>query len=411
LYNNYEETEISLYNVGYGRLEGGAQMIRTLTAYSLEPDDVDTAVNDILRQLNPAENLLKNSAGLLFCYVDFIRTGMVKALCDRLPFDVIGCTTQGIATADAADEVMLALMVLTSDTVQFATGFSEPIETDIENRIYRLYERTSASSPGQPSLMFVFQPLLPGFTGDLAINILDRLACGAPLFGSVAFDVDTKVRSPMTIHNGAASLNRLALMLLYGDIAPNFFLDSIPERIISNQKAVITAASGNRLIGLDNMSAAAYMEKTGLLSANNLVQSLFAFPLLVDPHDGSKPKPLTSYDVGQDGSLICSAPVPAGATLNICFPTSDLVLGTAVDITAAVRKQNSVSGLLMFSCVSRSVMLPDPKIEMETIQEQLRGFPAPYLFVYSGGEICPRRGKNGEMHNGFHLYIISACTL
>ncbi|MDR3200114.1 MAG: FIST C-terminal domain-containing protein [Spirochaetales bacterium] len=386
-------------------------MIRALSAYTLDPDDVTGAVDDILSQLDLEKKLLKHSAGLLFCYRDFIQTGVVKALCSRLPFDVIGCTSQGVAVAGAADEIMLVLMVMTSDESEFALGLSEPMRENAEDeaRIGGIYGKLSATLGSPPSLMFTFLPLLTGFTGDFAVGVLDRLSGGVPVFGSVSLDMDTEMRSPMTIYNGEAYEDRLTLMVLSGETRPDFFLDSVPERNISNQKAVITAAEGSLLISIDNMPAVDYMQKIGLI-VDGRINALFAFPVLADSHDGTEPKILTFYELGGNGSLVCASRVPVGATLHIASPTTDMVLETAVDITNAIKKNKNWNGLLIFSCISRNMTLADPMDEMKMIAEQLRDSSGPYVFIYSAGELCPRRGENGNLSNCFNLYSIIACT-
>ncbi|MDR0387737.1 MAG: hypothetical protein LBH57_06835, partial [Treponema sp.] len=59
-------------------------MIKVLTAYTGEIDDVEAAVSSLLKQLTPEENLLKNSAVPVHCYYEFTESGVVEKLADRL---------------------------------------------------------------------------------------------------------------------------------------------------------------------------------------------------------------------------------------------------------------------------------------------------------------------------------------
>ena len=67
-------------------------MIKMLTAFTEEADDVEFAVSEILEQLN-LDGLLAGSVGIIHCHADFIDGGVVAALGERLPFDVVGCST------------------------------------------------------------------------------------------------------------------------------------------------------------------------------------------------------------------------------------------------------------------------------------------------------------------------------
>ena len=68
-------------------------MIKNIHAHTFEIDNLDIAVTEILEQLNMKENLLSNSIGIMSCYYEFIESGVVAAICDALPFDVIGMTS------------------------------------------------------------------------------------------------------------------------------------------------------------------------------------------------------------------------------------------------------------------------------------------------------------------------------
>ena len=68
-------------------------MIKSFVATTREVDDVQAAVAEITAALDLEKNLLKNSLGVISCFSDFEETGVLKAICDSLPFDCIGSTT------------------------------------------------------------------------------------------------------------------------------------------------------------------------------------------------------------------------------------------------------------------------------------------------------------------------------
>jgi hypothetical protein len=107
--------------------------------------------------------------------------------------------------------------------------------------------------------------------------------------------------------------------------------------------------------------------------------------------------------------MVCGGPVPVGSALRITSVKSDLVLETASYIANQVKKEQGGNGLLIFSCFSRNVVLPDSQEEMRVIETALRDFPLPFLFLYAGGEYCPRYTDSGQTVNRFHQYTIIAC--
>jgi hypothetical protein len=213
-------------------------MIRFLTAFTFEIDDPLLAAEEILQQLGPEGSLLKNSAGFIFCSLDFIKSGTAEAVCKALPFEVIGCTTMGIATPEASGEVMLAVTVLTSDDALFAAGLSAPLKGDEESRITELYQRLSASLESPPSLIFVMHPNLLKLPGDSVAGILDRLSGGTPIFGTIALDEAVGSRSPMTVHNGAAYPDRLSLLLVSAGES-RFTRNPSPQRVFATGRPLL----------------------------------------------------------------------------------------------------------------------------------------------------------------------------
>jgi hypothetical protein len=389
-----------------------------VSAYTFEADSPDAAVREILAQLGPPSGLRKNRAALIFCSLDFIESGVAEAVSRALPCEAVGCTTMGVALPGVAGELILAVAVLTSDEARFSVGVSESLLTGGEEHIAALYRRLtgslpagpSASPPASPSLILSFQPLLQNPGGDRIVEILDRLSGGAPVFGTDALDETTEIRSPMTIHNGKAYPDRLALLLISGGGPPRFAMDSIRGWKNGSQKAQITAAEGNRIISIDNIPAAAYVERIGLIN-QGVVNMLYAFPMAVDNHSGGSATICAILSVNPDGSLMCGGAVSAGSTLYISSPNSQEVLKTAAHITGKIKKQGPGGALLMLSCFSRGIALVDLTEEMRLIQRELADFTAPYIFLYSGGEVCPLDARPDRRINRHYNYAIVSCLV
>jgi hypothetical protein len=380
-------------------------MRRFLTAFTFEIDEPKIASAEILEQLKIEYSLLKNSAGFLFCSWDFVASGVVEEVSRALPFEVIGCTTHGIAVPGAMGEVMLAVAVLTSDESSFRVGLSDPLDADPESRIGELYARLTGGG-ALPSLMFVCHPRSVDFTGDQTVEALNRVSGGSFLFGTNALDETMQRRSPLVFHNGAAYPDRIALLLLHGPVESRFFIESLPVMTIYSRPVLVTQAQGSRIISINNRPAVEFLESHSGISRDN-INSVYSFPLLVDNHDGAGPKPCGIHSVEEDGSLCCGSAVNAGATLKLVNQVQEQVLRSSTRFAESIKKENAGKNHLIFSCFGRSTPLVDLKDEMELVQKYMRG--TSYMFVYSGGEFCPIYKENGGFRNRFHQFsIVSA---
>jgi hypothetical protein len=383
-------------------------MIRLLTAFTFEVDDPRIAAAEILQQLDPEHSLLKNSAGLIFCSLDFISSGAVAAVAEALPFESIGCTTHGSAVPGAMGEIMLAAAVLTSDDVLFKTGLSGSLTEDAEKRIGELYGRMSdgpsASSGPAPSLMLMCHSNSDKLSGNEALQILDRLSGGTPVFGTNALDETFGKRTPMIIHNGKAYTDRLALLAICG-AAPEcrFDIKSLPAMNFNSQPVTVTAAQGNRLISINNMPAAEFMEKMGVISGGKL-NAIHSFPLLIDNKDGEGEKSYGIHSIEAGGVLRCGSAITKGAALKFVNQTREEVLCGSEQMVELLKNKHDKKAHLIFSCFGRSAPLVDLKDEMRLFQENLEEIA--YLFIYSAGEFCPMYDKGGGTHNHFHQFSI-----
>jgi hypothetical protein len=378
-------------------------MIQFLTSFTQEIDDPRIAAAEILNQLNSGPALLKYSVGLLFCSLDFILSGSAEEVCKTLPFEVIGCTTHGIAVPNAMGEHMLSVIALTSDEVFFKVGISDPLDTNGETRIEELYKRLSSLSDASPSLMLICHSNPKSLPGEKAMEVLDHVSGGMPLFGTNALDQTLDVRMPMIVHNGAFYSDRLALILVYGAIESRFYIKSLPEMNIYNKPAFATEVQGNRLISINNIPAADFMEQFGIISGDN-INAVYGFPLLIDNHDGRGIKACGIYGTEEDRALRCGIAIAEGATLKLANQMREEVLRISEQLVELIKKDSDRKNHLIFSCFGKSAPLVDLKDEMRLFQENME--ENSFVFVLSEGEFCPVAAEGGEVLNCFHQYSI-----
>jgi len=249
-------------------------------------------------------------------------------------------------------------------------------------------------------------------TIDVMTAALDR-ACGGrvPVFGTVALDMHIHIGNPKTIYNGAAYSDRMALLLFRGPVKPRFFFLRFPESSSLAQDAVITSAKGPHLISINNKSAASFLKEVGLIQDNKNTYT-HAIPLVVEDSNGANPEVVVVQDIDSQGTLICGRHIPVGGILNIGAITEEHVLESAKTLIQEIKENEGGEGLFIFSCFLRTVVLGGgAAAEVELIQRELSGYPGSFLYLNSGGELCPRYVKSGETVNQALQYAIIACQI
>lgn len=383
-------------------------MIRTLTAYTHEIDDVQDALDEILEQLDLEGNLLQNSVGLVSCYAEFIESGVVEKLCEALPFDVIGTTTLGTATGAEFGELLLGVVVLTSDDVQFSTALSASLTEELAPPLQQAFTAAKAALPGAPVMLFAYAPLIFNVGGDLILDALNTVSGGLPTFGTLACDHTDNYEMSQVFRNGETSKGGAALLLISGNLDPKFYVGTLSEDKKFKHSAVITKSHQNILQTVNNVTVLEYMESIGLAKEGK-IDGINSIPFLIDHNDGTLPIVRAIFALTEEGEAVCGGNMPEGATLSIISMEADDVVNTTGETVAKTMGQGA-QAMLMFSCIGRNLALGvENQLEMQQVARRVGG-AVPYLFSYSGGEICPVRGEDGKWHNRFHNDTFIVCA-
>lgn len=385
-------------------------MLKTLTAHTAEIDDCEAAVAEILDQLDLENNLLSHSAAILSCYSEFIDTGVVRSLCDKLPFPVIGTTTLATAVTGDLGQLLLGIMVLTSDDIFFSAALTDNLEHELEATVAAAYEKARRQLEGKPELILTAAPLLFHQAGDLYVEILDKVSGGVPNFGAITVDHTSDYRYASVLYNGEAYRKSLAVLLLSGNVSPKFHLATISEKKILKQTAVITDSEGNILKEVNGLPLAAYLETLGLASDGKVSKGLNSIPFVLDYNDGSEPIVRAMFAITDEGYAVCGGLMPVGSTIAIGAIDREDVLSTSIKTVNRALPEGE-NALLMYSCIGRNMALGiDNTAGMRSVNETVRD-RIPFLLCYSGGEICPVGHRDGLSSNRFHNDTFIACTL
>lgn len=385
-------------------------MMKMLTAHTLEIDDVEVAVAEILAQLDIENSLLAQSVGIIACYPEFLESGVMEALKDALPFEILGCTTLSSSTDGASDGMQLCLSVITGDALTFSTAYATSLrEGDMEDTVKSLYAQTLPAHKETPKLVMAFLPLLQDIAGELIFQMLNDATGNVPVFGTLACDPTSDFIESYAIHGSKYSDDGMALLTISGDLEPRFFVTSISEERISRHRAVITESDGYVLQKANDMLLVDYMETLGL-TRNNGLDAIRSLPFIIDYNDGTKPVARAILQMTPEGYAVCCGFTPVNATLAVGTIDAPEILKTAKDITDTFMKEKDIHGILIHPCSVRNYTLGSSVMaELDAIAEEIGG-RAPYMASYSGGELCPVYQEDGSTVNRFHNYTIVACV-
>ena len=382
-----------------------------LNAWTLEVDDPDVAVAEILEQLDLENQLQTYSAGFITCSYDYLETGMLEAVCKALPFEIVGCTTLANSVNEKAGTLLFCLSVLTADDCRFATASTPPLSGDIRATINKTFHEAAAKLDGPPKLMLAFLPIIGPIGGELMLNALDEAASGAPIFGITTSDADTAYFSnSYTFHKNEVFRDCVTFLMISGNINPHFVVTSTSEQNIQKQKHLITASKGSVLKELNGINTREYLSSLGLLYGEG-IEALSSVPFVVNYNDGSQPVARVVYSLDDEGAAICGGAMPEGGTVSIGRMDVEDILLTAKNSVEKILQNKGLNCIIMLPCLGRNMVLGfNPLAEIETVRDVI-GDSLPWHLAYSGGEVCPVYCNTGGTINRFHNFTFIACAI
>jgi hypothetical protein len=391
-------------------------MIKTATIFTYELDDAELALAELKEQLKNQAALLKNTVGILMCDPEFIRTGMVEAICAGLPFPVAGATTMAQSVNGETGMLILTIMVLTSDDVFFAVGASAPINKD---NIFTAAEQSYTDAAGRlgvkTEMILLFPPQHMEISGNRYLDAYARLCPNTPVFGSFAVDDLPAFTDCLTISEGKCSKETVSFILIGGNIAPRFFIATISGEKMLPYAGEITKSIDNVVMEINDMRAYEYFESIGLAKDGALDPGLQFLPFVLDFKDRKDydAVPVVHELVGlnESGFAVCRGDMYQNSTFKLGIFESEDILGTSREMIKKVNAERDIQALIMFSCLARRMSLGlEPLKELNLIAETINK-DTPYMIAYAGGEICPTSKTEDSVTNRFHNYSLIACIL
>jgi len=393
-------------------------MIKMFSAFTEEIDDVDAAVSDILKQLDLEKSLMKNSVGILHCYHEFIDSGVVKTLCEKVPFDVIGITVPYVRLPGKASSMGLMLNVLTGDDVSFITGISDPIDVgggNLKQATEKLCSGISARQKKEEKLpmLMAFGPFMHvlKINGDDFVGNISSFFPNVPVFGAFAFSNEIDFSKCYILYNGQSYENTAGLIAFTGNVNPSFLTISVPEKNIIGELATVTKSAGNIIQTINGVSAEDYVISIGLVDGKGELEKLYTTPMIAKLDDGSI---IVRVCIGGDGQggAVMGGHVPEGAKIGFAMLELSDIVSTSTDISKKTLEIMDGRSIIVYSCMARLDFLGTNQRELESknicgIFGDLNCF---YL-AYSGGEIFPHQLPDGKFVNHLQNFSIIVCAL
>ena len=385
-------------------------MITTLTAYTSEVDDIELAVEQIKSQLSFVGGLKKNTIAIVACHYEFVLSGVYEAICDALPFDVVGTISSAQSVAEEIGTLLMTLTVMTSDEVEFTKILTPSLLEAPEKSISESYK--AASGDRTPALILAFAPYIMQNCGDDYVNILTDVSGGLPCFGTLAVDDTMDFSNSYMLMGGQHYRDKMGMVLIFGDIRPKFFVANISESRLLDRTGIITKSEGPVLMEVNGRPVIEYLSDLGLVEATEEQYAMTSIPFLLDYNDGMPKVSKMFVMLTPERHAICAGAMPEGSTLHMAMTDrNDVILTTSIAVDAILKEIESASVLLSYTCIGRAMTLgADQFKELELIKERIGG-KLPFMIANSGGEMCPTQSVDGKIRNRFHNNAFIACVI
>jgi len=386
-------------------------MLKCASVYTKEIDDSEIALNEIKAQLDQKITLLEHSVGIIMCHPEFTTSGVLKHICENLPFSLAGITTSSQAVNGKVDELILTIFVMTSDDVRFRTGITEGLDEHIDMPVKKAFDKATQGVEESPKLALIFPPFILKNTGDVYLNAWQKIVPNVPIFGGIAVDDTLTFKESETVYNGESYKNALSFVLCYGSINPRFIVGTFPQDKVMPYKGEITKSNGPLVHEINNVNARQYFESIGFSNNDALNDNYIFVPISIDQknradYDGIPViRRLSSFS--ENGTAIFRGYVDEGSVFSLLTCGADDVATTTRQMIERINDLPDVNGILLFLCIIRRMMIMrvNPLMELEIARDTINS-DIPYIMSYVCGEFCPTLMRNSTPTNRFHNYSL-----
>jgi hypothetical protein len=235
-----------------------------------------------------------------------------------------------------------------------------------------------------------------------------------PVFGTLSNDQTPHFSTCKTIYNGEAFPDTFGMVFFFGEVHPQFFTQSISLQNIQKQYAVVTDAEGFVVKTLNDMPFSRYLQRLGFVPRH--FEMLYMLPFIISLKNSDAHSTLSCgiYSITEEGYAVFNEEIPIGATIALGkLDANDVLKMTQAAVTrvADLHAQGKASCALMYSCITRGIIVGANYLaELDIVSNTLNGV-IPFQCCCSGGEICPAPDVSGKMVNHIHNFTFITCVL
>ncbi|MCL2071703.1 MAG: FIST C-terminal domain-containing protein [Oscillospiraceae bacterium] len=423
-----------------------------IKSYVITIDEIDDAADaaELFREKLAGLKLCKNSFGIIHAHADSVHSGVYDAVCAvckeaGLQLAGIACNLQSSNEQIGAN--MFSVMILTGDELEFVCSHLSEVtgvQKDCEASVRDGYNAVRQKIKGAPKLCLLYTAFAENRFPCEYIDVITSMSPGLPVFGGVSYaestyglhdevgeeDDVTPQSGHFTLCNGKSSPDSAVIVLISGDIAPQFFISTfVEESLCAKDIGIVTECDRNKLSKINNVNAADFLQKFGfdknIESSYENMDAGFKTTAFVfecdceidcDCDDGSGCRvsrqniTRTPVEIVND-EVICAGYIKKGAKISLAVSTPELVIGSARETINAL-KDSGAKTVLLYSCEGRKIGLyAKPMDELLAIREGLLSEGVNYLAAYVGGEICPTTcAISQKADNNEHNQTLIACV-
>lgn len=262
-------------------------------------------------------------AALVFAHVDADTASLLATLAEYYPgLPVVGCSTAGEYGSPAGfSEDSIVVILLQSDTVDFATGLGRNASSDPAGAAADALAQAQTTLPGPAKLCLFFPDGRASATDQVLSALGDGLPKGCPIFGAASARVGTSDVAPLQMFGNDLIRDGVPILLLGGDIQYAFSVGNSWEPV--GGLTIVEQTDGRNVGRIGGRSAMEFYQH--YLGPHAKPAS--EFPLAIhDPEaDRFYLRVPTGYDTAT-GTISFGADVPHGAMVQLSEATPQRIL-------------------------------------------------------------------------------------
>lgn len=382
-------------------------MIHAVTGSS---DDIDISVSieEVIRQCRQKLGTTQPRAGILFtsCMDADFKEILDRILREFRGLQLIGCTTDGEITRQTGFiEDSLSLLLLSSDTLEFATAVATDLSQDAKESLRGAYQDACRKLDMAPACAFIFPDGLTTVNIALDEAFIHAFGDALPVFGGTSGD-HYLFTGCYQFHNGTVYSDAAPMLVIGGDVRITSAVRTGP--LPTGNHFNIDRHEKNIVYAIDGKSAVEFFQE----HLGEYREEFSEFPLAVyekNQEDYYLRDPIHLNE--EDGSIAFIGTFPAHCTIRLTLASRDDVL-VAAELANLIVLNND-SGMipeliLLFPCTWVRHILGTKTDDTFKLLRQAPG-AIPFFGFYCYGEIAPfALGTPSRFHND--SYVITALS-